>query len=443
MPVGAQTSELYRDLFSDREIAEHFSDAVQIRAMLEVEAALARAQARVGIIPEDAADAIDRAAQDLVIEAVDLAEATCSAGVPVLALVDRLREAAGKQAGQYVHWGATSQDIMDTASVLTLRLVLDILGDRIDTVIRLFSGLAENHRDTLMAGRTRTQQAVPTTFGLKVCGWIASMLRQRQRLQEMRPRLLVAQLAGAAGTLAPFGSRGLMLSDGFADELELARPALPWHARRDGLAELAGWLALTTSCLAKTGTDLALMAQSEVGEVSFAGGASSTMPQKANPVLAETLVALGRHNAGLAGTMQQAVIHAHERDGSAWNLEWLTLPQMAAATGAALAHAQAIADTMQVDAERMRVNLTASGGMIMAEAASFALAEHMPRHDAKDLVKRGCTECLAEDLSLIDWLRSASDAPVDWDLVGDPANWLGSTGDMVDRICAQARGELA
>ena len=399
---GAQGSALYQELFSDSEIAGYFSDVVQIRAMLEVEAALARVQGHLGFIPPDAADAIDRAVQELVIEPSDLTEPTYRSGVPVVELVARLREAVGDDAGQYVHWGATSQDIMDTASVLTWRLVLDILSSRLETVIRQYADLAEHHRDTIMAGRTRSQQAVPTTFGLKLCGWVASMVRQRQRLNELRPRLLVAQLAGAAGTLAPFGARGLEMSDGFADELGLARPGLPWHARRDGLAELAGWLALTTSDLAKAGADLVLLAQSEVGEVRFTGGGSSTMPQKTNPVLAETLVALGRHNAGLAGTMQHAVIHTQERDGAAWNLEWLTLPQMAVAAGAALGHAQAIATTIYVDEDRMRANLSASGGVILAEAASFALAEHMPRHLAQDLVKRGCGECQTKGQSLID-----------------------------------------
>lgn len=440
---GAQDSAIYGDLFSDPEIAEHFSDAVQIRAMLEVEAALARVQARMDMIPADAAVAIVRAARDLVIEPADLAEPTYRSGVPVVDLVARLREASGKTAGQYVHWGATSQDVTDTATVLTLRLVLDILETRIETVIRRFSGLAERHRDTLMAARTRSQQAVPTTFGVKVCGWIALLLRQHRRLGEMRPRLLVAQLAGAAGTLAPFGRHGFEVSDGFADELGLARPGLPWHARRDGLAELAGWFALTTSSLAKIGQDLVLLAQSEVGEVRFAGGGSSTMPQKANPVLAETLVTLGRHNASLAGTMQHAVIHAHERDGSAWAIEWLSLPQMAVAAGAALGHAQTIAATLNVDEKRMRANLDASGGTILAEAASFALAAHMPRPAAQALVKRGCGECQEKGLTLIDWLRRESDAVVDWDVVGDPANWLGSAGDIVDRICADARTELA
>ncbi len=430
-------SQIYGALLGDTEIADLVSDRAHIRAMLDVEAALARAQADSGIIPAAAAGVIDRAAQSLEIEPKELDGPTYQIGVPVVGLVARLRAAAGDDAADYVHWGATSQDIMDTALVLNMRAVLLVLEQRMGALAMRLAVLAREHGATLMAGRTRTQQAVPTTFGAKVAGWIAPLLRQLERLDEVRGRLLVVQLGGAAGTLAPFADKGAVLSAAFAAQLQLGQSAMPWHSQRDTIAELGAWLATITSILGKMGQDLALLAQSEVAEVRFAGGASSTMPQKANPVLAEVLVALARHGTGLSGTLQHAVVHAHERDGAAWTAEWLALPPLAEAAGAALRHGLTIAETVEVDPVRMRASLDMASGTVMAEAASFALAGHMPRAEAKALVTRGCEACAASGQTLIEWLRDAVDVDVDWEVVGDPANWLGTAEETVERVCAR------
>jgi 3-carboxy-cis,cis-muconate cycloisomerase len=232
--------------------------------------------------------------------------------------------------------------------------------------------------------------------------------------------------------------------EALAAELGLAAPAGPWHAQRDGLAELAGWFALVTGSLGKTGQDLMLLAQSEVAEIRAGeGGGSSTMPQKANPVGPELLVTLARLNAGLLGTVHQAALQEHERGGPGWTLEWLTLPQMAVATGTALRHALALAGSLRVDAARMRRNLDADHGLILAEAASFALAGHMPRSEAQALVKRACAAARDRDRPLIEVLRGLSDAPVDWDRLRDPANALGAVDELIDRILAEARAATA
>ncbi|MGI9412367.1 MAG: 3-carboxy-cis,cis-muconate cycloisomerase [Hyphomicrobiales bacterium] len=440
--VGAQSSEIYGILLGDPLVSERFSDAAHLRALLDVEAALARAQGKLGIIPADAAAAIDEAAQGLTIAPAGLVGPTCGAGLPVIALVETLRDAVGGEAAQYVHWGATSQDILDTGLVLQLRTVLQSLSGRLDTVIAWLALLARSHRDTIMVGRTRSQQATPITFGLKAVNWLAPLIRHRERLAQLRPRVLVVQLGGAAGTMAAYGDERPELITAFADELSLGAPMAPWHAGRDGFAELASWFSLTTGSLGKVGQDLVLLSQSEVGEVGFdGGGGSSTMPQKQNPVLAETLVTLARHTVGLLGTAHLALVHGHERDGAAWASEWLTLPQMAVATATSLAHAVTIFDMLTVDSARMMANLEASNGAVLAEAASFALSEHMPRAEAYALVKQAAGESANTGVHLIEVLKSKSDAPVDWAAVADPKNWTGAAGALVDRICAEADGD--
>ncbi|MEE9210986.1 MAG: 3-carboxy-cis,cis-muconate cycloisomerase, partial [Kiloniellales bacterium] len=352
MTVSLFDSELYGGLFSDREIAALLDDRARLRAMLDVEAALARVQGRLGVIPPAAATRIAEVAESLEIDPAALAPGTAGAGVPVPALVAAPREAVGAEAGPYVHWGATSQDIMDTGLVLRLRDLLDRLDRRLAGLIQSLAALAEAHRGTVMAARTRAQQALPTTFGLKAAGWLAPLARHRERLAQLRPRLLAVQLGGAAGTLAALGTRGIEVMEALAEKLGLAVPSAPWHAQRDGFAELAAWFALVTGGLGKIGKDLVLLAQSEVGEARPKGGGSSTLPQKTNPVAAEALVTLARFNAGLLALATEALVQAQERGGAAWSLEWLTLPQMAAATGAALRLARQALDGLGVDAAR-------------------------------------------------------------------------------------------
>jgi 3-carboxy-cis,cis-muconate cycloisomerase len=428
-------------LLVDAEVAGLLGDGRLARAMVEVERALARVEGRLGVVDAAAAARIDGALAGFEPDLDDLARGTASAGVPVPALVAQLRRAVGGDAATFVHWGATSQDVVDTALVLRLREVLAVLDARLAGLIEALARLAEAHRDTPTVARTRFQQALPTTFGLKVAGWLAPLPRHRERLGQLGPRLLAVQLGGAAGNLAALGGRGVEVMEALARELGLACPAMPWHSQRDALGELASWLALVSGSLGKMGLDVLLMAQNEVGEVREAeGGGSSTMPQKSNPVLAEALVALARRNAALVGAMHEAALHAQERDGAAWQLEWATLPAMASTTAAALSHAGRLAGTLVVDAGRMRAVLDGTGGLLLAEAASFALSEHMPRAEAQALVKAACKEALASGRDMVEVVTGWTDAAVDWAALRREAERPACASTLIDRVLGEARG---
>lgn len=439
MNVGGDGDTMFGGLLSDAEVAELFADGAAVREMIAVEVALASAQARLGVVPENAAREIAAAAASFEPDFARLRAGTERSGVPVIALVEQLRAAVGGGAANFVHYGATSQDIVDTAMVLQMCRALDVLAGRLDGVCARLADLAHRHRTTPMAARTRYQQALPTTFGLKVASWLAPLRRHGERLAELRPRFEVVQLGGAAGTLAAFGTRGIEVMEALATDLGLAAPALPWHTQRDGVAEVAGWLALVTGSLGKAGVDAALMAQTEVGEVRIGpvdSGGSSTLPQKNNPVVAEVLMTLARLNATLLPGVHQAQLQAHERDGSAWQLEWMTVPRMAIACAAALRHGAAMFDHLVPDAARMRANLEASNGAILAEAAVFALMPHMPRDDAQALVKAACQEVAASGQPLAAVLADKTALPIDWPSVLNPLNYLGAAEALIARALA-------
>lgn len=433
MAVTPFDSRILGPLFADPEIAALFTDEAELAALIDVERALARVEGRLGVIPAEAAAEIDRRLAGATVDPASLAAGTRSAGVALPGLVKDLRAIVGGEAAQFVHWGATSQDIVDTALVVRLGTALDRLEGRLDRLIACLVALVERHRGTVMAARTRTQIAVPTTFGLRAAGWLAPLLRHRERLAEARPRILLVQFGGAGGTASAIGADGLAVMEALAAELGLAAPPMPWHTARDGLMELAGWLANLTASLGKIGTDVAILARSEVAEVRpGSGGGSSTMPQKANPVSAEMLVALARITAGNLGTFAQGAIHAEERDGAAWSVEWATLPAMVVAASGGLAHAAELLETLVVDEAAMAAR---AGGATLAEAASFALSEHMTREAAQALVKMAAQS----DDDLVAALAALSDAPIDWARFADPAGHLGVADAFVDRVLAAAR----
>ncbi|WP_316979839.1 3-carboxy-cis,cis-muconate cycloisomerase [Shumkonia mesophila] len=435
MTTSPFDSAVLGPLFGDPEMAALLADSAQIRALLTVEAALARVQGRLGVIPADAATRIAEVAAHLEPDMAAIGAGTARDGVPIPALIKALRAGVGKRAAPYVHWGATSQDIVDTGLVLRLRDALTLLAARLEEVIAALTAQARAHRGLVMAARTRSQIAMPTTFGLKVATWLAPLLRHRDRLAELRPRLEVVQFGGAAGTLAALGEHGIAVMEGLAAELGLAPPPLPWHSQGDIIAELGGWLSLLTGSLGKMGEDLVLLGQSEVGEVTAGdGGGSSTMPNKSNPVAAETLVALARFNAGMVGTLHQALIQRHERDGAAWPLTWLALPPMLMVTAGALAHAQRLAAALEPNAARMAEHLEATHGLILAEAATFLLAAHMPRPQAQELVAACCKEATAAGRHLFDILAERADAPIDWPAEKDPARHVGAAEALVKRL---------
>ncbi len=434
MTASVFDSLIFGGLFADDTVAAQFEDRERIRSMLRVEAALAIAEARAGLIPAEAAQRIDAAARTLEPDPASLAAATAGDGVPVTALIDQLREAVGGGAADFVHWGATSQDIMDTSLILGLREITVILDQRLADLVDRLLTLARRHAETPMLGRTRSQGAVPTSFGLKAAGWAAPLQRHRARLAELKPRVLAVQLGGAAGTRSVLGEHGIRVVRELARELSLACPVLPWHTHRDGLAELAGWLSLVTGSLAKLGQDIILLTQTGISEVRVGGGGSSTMPRKNNPVGAELLVALGRHNAVLLGEMHQAMIHGHERDGAAWNSEWLALPQMAVGAGTAIARATVLIDGLTVDAQRMSDNLSALNGLACAEAALFALARHMPRREARELVNTAVERTGADGGHLLDQLAALTDADVDWEALKSPSTQIATAVSMLEQF---------
>lgn len=429
-------SALWRGLYGDQEIQALFSDTAEIRAMLLVEGALARVQGRLGLIPAEAAEVISRASETVIIDPSALAPGAASAGVPVPGLVALFRKAMeAPEAASFVHFGATSQDIADTGLVIRLRRALEIIDTRLETLIAALGEKASAEAETVMAARTRSQIATPTSFGARIAVWKSSLVRCRERLAELRPRVLRISLAGASGTLAAMGADGPKVAAELAQELRLGHDPLPWHAARDLIAETGGVLTLISGALGKIGLDLMLMMRSEAAEVSAgAPGGSSTMPHKANPVAPEALVMLARANAGIVGRLYEAQLHAEEREGSAWALEWMTLPQIIIATGAALLHAQSLTDTMAAKPEAMKQVMEGTKGLMLAEAATFALADHMPRPEAEALVKAACKKAIAGGRHLADILAEESDAPLDWREVLAPAAYMGVAAET-------ARGE--
>ncbi|RMD91577.1 MAG: adenylosuccinate lyase family protein [Alphaproteobacteria bacterium] len=385
-------SAIYRGLATDPEAARLFTDSAEIRAMLVVEGALAKVQGELGLIPETSARAIHRASLEVAIDPAQLAPGAAQSGVPVPALVAAFREAmAAPEHAQYIHWGATSQDIADTALMLRLRQFLALTGDRLAACLKGLGALAAEHAELPMAARTWGQAATPTSFGATVAQWGRPLLRQHAALAPLREDVLVVSLAGAAGTLSAMGPKGPEVRARLARALGLGDPGGPWHAERDRIARLSGWITATMGALGKMGQDILLATQHGVGEIRLArAGGSSTMPQKQNPVLPSLLVALARHAAGLDATLQGAALHAQARDGAAWMTEWLALPQHCLGLARALAAAVELATSLAPDPQAMARHLDDGSGLIYAEALSFALAAHMLRPEAQAAVKRLC-----------------------------------------------------
>jgi 3-carboxy-cis,cis-muconate cycloisomerase len=421
---------VFERIFVPEEFRDAVSDRAWLAALLDVEAALARAEAGAGVIPADAAAAIFDACNADRFDPVGLAEAGRAAGNPVEPLVRALAEAAGDEAGRYVHWGATSQDILDTATMLVARNVLGLLLESMRTVAAECARLADTHRSTVLAGRTLLVQAVPTTFGSKAAGWLVAIMEARRGLARIRNDRLAVQLGGAAGTLASLNAHGVEVLRRFAEELDLQEPLVPWHTNRVRIAELGSALAVAAGALAKIGLDVALLGQTEVREVrSTGGGASSTMPQKQNPVGSALAIACARQVSAHASTLLGALPQEHERGLGGWHAEWPAFSAALAFTGGAAAGARRALEELEVDPERMRANLD---GLAMSERASYLLADRLGR--------RGAYEAVAEAASSGRPLAEALDLePADL----EPSSYLGSADEFVDRALAAYREETA
>lgn len=439
MAVSPLDSVVFAGVFGDPEIGPLFSDAAEIRGMIDFERALARAEAACGVIPREAGAALDAAMAGLVIPPEELAEATTAAAVPVPGLVAALRKRLDPDAAQWLHWGATTQDIMDGGLLLRLRESTRVIDARLVRLIDTLLAAVEREAATAMAGRTRSQVATPISFGLRIAQWAQPLIDLAGMLDELQPRLFRVQFGGASGANTAVAPHGPAIIRALARELDMA-PAAPWHTSRVALIAAMDWHAQLAGALGKIAGDLMLMGRSEIREARAGkGGGSSTMPQKSNPVTAEALATLARYASGLVAPAHFTAGHLEERDGVAWPLEWLVLPQIVVAAAAALRHAQNLAESIEADAEQMRRGLDLGGGAAMAEAASFALAAHMPRADAQALMKRVAQEAARTGESLETVLRRESDAPIDWADALDPVRAAGPSRDYIAMIAERWR----
>jgi len=452
--IGALDSVIFADMFGTAAMREVFGDDAFLTRCVEVEAALARAQGRLGIIPGDAAEAITDAASALARgrEALDLARLkaeTETVGYPILPLVRQLAALAGP-AGRYVHWGATTQDIMDTAVMLQIRAGLALLEEDLTAVRGHLAELARKYRDTPMAGRTHLQHALPVTFGYKAAVWLYALDRHADRLRELRPRVLLAQFGGAAGTLASLGNSGENVGARaeLARELGLEDPLITWHVVRDGIAEAVQVLALLAGSLDKIAYDVMLMSATEFGEAAEpfvqGRGSSSTMPQKRNPISCELILAAAKVLRQQAGLVLDAVITDFERATGPWHVEWVAVPEAFGFAAGALHQARFMLGGLIVDADRMAKNLAMTHGLIVAEAVMMGLAPHIGRNEAHDLVYDACRIAIETDRPLYDVLLEtpAVAEPLGRDklrALTEPANYLGAAPAMVDRMLAGRR----
>ncbi len=441
---------LFDDLFYSGPMLAVFSDENRLRRMLEFESALASAEAACGLFPASAAKAITAECRFEILDLKALQAGAARTGTLALPLVQQLSEAVGRrdaEAAKYVHWGATSQDVIDTGFILQAREALDLIEGAVVGLCAELATLAERHAGTIMAGRTWLQLAVPITFGWKAAGWLDAMLRHRERLREVRERTLVLQFGGAAGTLASLGADGCRVSEKLASILRLAHPDISWHATRDRVGEIASVLGLVTATLGKIAKDVSLLMQTEVAEAFESCGAgrgvSSTMPQKRNPVSCAAILAASARVPALVATVLTGTVQEHERGVGSWPAEWETLPEIFNLCAGALERATELVSGLEIDGERMRTNLELTGGLVMAEAVVTALALHFGKSAAHEFVTRGCQRALQEKGTLREALLGDPEfstlmAETELDAALDPANYLGASRMSIDRVLQRA-----
>jgi 3-carboxy-cis,cis-muconate cycloisomerase len=448
MTATALDSVIFRDIFSTAEMRHVFSDEARTGYYLEIEAALARAQARLGIIPDKAAQEIVRQCKIGNIDLSRLKQQTERIGYPILGVVQQIVDLCADGLGEWCHWGATTQDITDTAAVLQIRAALDLVEKDMEAIAAALADLSRRYRDTPMAGRSNLQQAVPLTFGFKMAALLAAMQRHRERLAQLRPRVLVGEFGGAVGTLASLGADGLKVQAELMKELGLAQPEIAWHTVRDRIGEVGCFLGLVTGTLGKISMDVKLLMQTEVAEVyepfHEGRGSSSTMPQKRNPIsclyIHSTVALVRQHVAALL----EAAVADHERSTGPWEIEWISLPEIFLLTSGALAQTRLLVSGLEVDAERMRANLDLTRGTIVSEAVMMGLGPHLGRQRAHDLVYDICRKVAATGEPLLDLL--AKDPEISRNLkraeleaMCDPGRYLGLAGEMVDQVLAREK----
>lgn len=439
MAASVFDSPLFAQLFPTGEVGRLFTDSAALRAMLLVEGALAKAQGSLGVIPEVSGAAIHRASMEILIDPGALAKATGENGVSVPGLVAAFRtEMQAPEHAQYIHWGATSQDIIDTALMLRLRQVLTLAEADLNGVLSHLAEQAAAHADTPCPARTYGQHATPTSWGAVLASWGAPLLDALEALPALREASLWVSLSGAAGTSAALGAQAPDTRAALAKALDLRDPGRSWHVDRGPILRIAGWLAQITAACGAMGQSLTALAATGVNEITLgASGSSSTMPQKTNPVQPSALVALSHQMSGLRATLQPAATHQHQRDGAAWFTEWMVVPQLCLTTASALQIAKSVTQDMHPNVESMRRALETAGGAVHAEALSFALAQAMPRPDAQAETKALVKAAQAQGTSLKTVAQSAH--PTLPDVLFDPAHQMGHAPAEARAFAARVR----
>jgi 3-carboxy-cis,cis-muconate cycloisomerase len=447
MPSPLIDSAVFRDIFSTEAMRNVFSDENRVQKYLDFEAALARAQGRLGIIPKEAAEEICRHCHAAEIDFARLKTETERIGYPVLPVVQQLVGLCRDGLGEWCHWGATTQDITDTATVMQIREALVLIERHLDGIAGALAALARKYRDTPMAGRSNLQQAVPITFGYKMATVLAAFARHRERLMQLRARVLVGEFGGAAGTLSSLGGRGLATQAELMKELKLGVPAIAWHTVRDTIAEVGCFLGLVTGSCGKIALDVKLLMQTEVEEVyepfHEGRGSSSTMPQKRNPISSVYITALVSVVRQQVAALLDAMVEDHERATGPWEIEWIVIPEIFCLTAGALAQTEFVLKGLQVDDKKMRANLDLTKGLIVSEAVMMGLGPYLGRQYAHDLVYDICRKVVATGRPLVDLLAENTEITKHLDRPAleklcDPANYLGEAGAMVDRVLALA-----
>jgi 3-carboxy-cis,cis-muconate cycloisomerase len=458
---------LLDSLFRSPAMDAAFSDSARVQGMLDFEAALARAEAACGILPPAAAAAITEQCREELLDFAALQRNAANAGNLAIPLVQQLTALVAKEdpgAAGFVHWGATSQDAIDTGFVLQLRPALAEMQRELRQLCELLAALADKHRATLIVGRTWLQHAVPTTFGAKVAGWLDALARHEGRLKELRERALVLQFGGAVGTLSALGDNGEKVAAALAGELVLALPDIPWHSHRDRFAEVAAYLGLLTGTLGKIARDISLHMQTEIGELCEPGGGkqggggpdfsepgvtrggSSSMPHKRNPLSCSVILATAVRVPSLVSTMLGAMVQEDERGLGGWQADWETLPEIVSLAGGALHHMHAAISALEVNATRMRENLEATRGLIFAEAATVSLAAHVGKQEARRSIEAACQLAAKNRQHLRDVLLATPEIlrrlPAETiHQLFDATKYLGASGSMIDKVLATARSQ--
>jgi 3-carboxy-cis,cis-muconate cycloisomerase len=448
--MGAATiidSRIFGNIFGSEAMRRVWSDENRTARYLEFERALAVVQGRLGIIPKEAAEEIARNCDIAKIDMEKLRAKTEQIGYPVLGVVSQLNALCRDRLGEYCHWGATTQDVTDTATVLQIRDSLEIVEAELAAISAALALLARKHRDTPVIGRSNLQQAIPVTFGYKMATILAAIERHRERLAQLKPRVLVGEFGGACGTLASIEKDAMENQAALMKELGLGQPLIAWHTVRDTIAEVGCFLGMVGGTLGKISMDVKLMMQTEVEEAfePFAPGrgSSSTMPQKRNPIASCYIHAAASVVRQHAAALMDAMVADHERSTGPWEIEWIVLPEAFCLMAGALKQTRFMLEGLEVDPQRMRRNIDITNGLVMSEAVMMGLARHLGREHAHDLVYDLCRQAIREGKALIDLLAAHPEVGKHADRAAlermcDPANYLGQAGVMVDRVLARA-----